>query len=50
MTSGRAIEVVGGRNLVIRSKKAGNEAQLFFFDNGSKTIKSQLFKDRSIDI
>ena len=50
MGSGRAIEVTGGRNLVLKTKKFNHVAQQFFFDNKTKTLKSQQYKDRSIDI
>jgi hypothetical protein len=50
MSSGRAIEVTGGRNLVLKSKGWSRVSQQFFFDNATKTIKSQQYKDRSIDI
>ena len=50
MGSGRAIEVTGGRNLVLKTKKYNHVAQQFYFDNATKTIKSQQYKDRSIDI
>jgi len=50
MGSGRAIEVTGGRNLVLKWKKWNSDSQQFYFDNATKTIKSQQYKDRSLDI
>jgi len=50
MGSGRAIEVTGGRNLVLKWKRFNHVSQQFFFDNATKTIKSQQYKDRSLDI
>lgn len=50
MPSGRVIEVVGGRNLVLKTVKREREVQQFFFDGITKTLKSQQYKDRSIDI
>jgi len=41
MGSGRAIEVTGGRNLVLKWKAWNKVSQQFFFDNKTKTIKSQ---------
>jgi len=49
MCSGRAIEVTGGRNLVLKRKTSSSQ-QHFFFDNATKTIKSMQYKDRSLDI
>jgi len=47
----RALEVVGGRNLVIKTKadKTRN-SQLWYFDYKSKTIKSKQHEGKSIDI
>jgi hypothetical protein len=39
--SGRAIEVTGGRNLVLKWKKFNSVSQQFYFDNATKTLKSQ---------
>jgi hypothetical protein len=50
MGSKRAIEVTGGRNLVLKWKKWNSQSQQFYFDNATKTIKSQQYKDRSFDI
>jgi hypothetical protein len=50
MASGRAIEVTGGRNVVLKWKKYNSVSQQFYFDNATKTIKSQQYKDRSLDI
>jgi hypothetical protein len=41
MASGRAIEVVNGRNLALKWKKFNHVSQQFYFDNESKTIRSQ---------
>lgn len=46
----RALTMHGGRNLQIRTKVNTNKAQQFYFDIKSKTVKSFLYKDRSIDI
>jgi len=46
----RVAEVVGGRNIVLKSLVRGRNTQQFYFDNSSKTIKSQQYKDRSFDI
>ena len=40
MWMSRVIEVVGGRNLVIKSRVHGRKSQQFVFDQTSKTIKS----------
>jgi hypothetical protein len=50
MGSGRALEVDGGSNVVLRWKKRGEISQQFYFDNGTKTIKSQRYQDKSLDI
>jgi hypothetical protein len=50
LSFGRALTVVGGRNVVIQAKKYKNVGQQFYFDNATKTIKSQQYKDKSIDI
>lgn len=50
MPTGRVIEVVGGRNLVLRTVKKERSYQQFFFDATTKTIKSQAYKNKSIDI
>jgi hypothetical protein len=46
----RVVELVGGHNLAIKRYVKGRTAQQFFFDQTSKTVKSQQYKDRSIDI
>lgn len=46
----RALEIVGGRNMVIRSKVFGRRTQQFVFDIKSKTVKSVAYMDRSLDI
>jgi len=50
MSSGRAIEVTGGRNLVIRTVQRDRDVQQFYFDGVTKTIKSVKYNDRSFDI
>jgi hypothetical protein len=46
----RVLTVVSGRNLVIKTKKAKHTNQLFYFDHLTKTIKSQQYRGRSLDI
>jgi hypothetical protein len=46
----RVIEVVGGRNLVIKSRVYNRRTQLFVFDQVSKTIQSQAYRGKSFDI
>jgi len=45
----RAITVTGS-NLVIKTHKRDEVSQLFYFDHLTRTIKSQQFKGKSIDI
>ena len=45
----RVIEVVGGRNLVIKRLVRNRNTQKFVFDQATKTIKS-VYNRRSIDI
>jgi len=40
MPGRRAVEVVGGRNLVLRKIEKDRETQMFFWDSVTKTIKS----------
>jgi hypothetical protein len=40
MGSGRAVEIRNGKNLVLRWRKYKSVSQQFYFDNGTKTIKS----------
>lgn len=47
---GKGIEVVGDRNLALRKFVRNNEAQQFYLDSQTKTIKSQTNKDASWDI
>ena len=49
MWMSRVVEVVGGRNLVIKSRVHGRTTQLFYFDQKSKTVKSKS-NNRSMDI
>jgi hypothetical protein len=37
---GRAVEIVGGRHIVIKHKVFGKKSQQFYFDGKSKTVKS----------
>jgi hypothetical protein len=46
----RVCEVVGGRNIVIKSLNRGRLEQQFYFDGVSKTIKSIKYKDRSFNV
>jgi hypothetical protein len=40
----------GGSNLVVRSYVKNKKEQLFYFCEITKTIKSHLYKDRSITV
>jgi hypothetical protein len=46
----RALHMDGGSNLVVRSYVKNKKEQLFYFCEITKTIKSHLYKDRSITI
>jgi hypothetical protein len=46
----RVVEAWGANWLVIRDYVKDKRGQQFFFDEKSKTIKSQQWQDRSIDI
>jgi hypothetical protein len=46
----RVIECIGGGNVVIKRYTKGRVGQQFYFDGVSKTVKSQQWKDRSLDI
>ena len=46
----RVLEVVGGRNIVIRNLVRNRNTQKFMFDQASKTIKSVAYPGRSFDI
>ena len=46
----RVIEVVGGRNLVIRTRHQSRNTQKWIFNGASKTITSVHYRDRSFDI
>jgi len=50
MGSGRALEVVGGRNVVLKWKQYKNINQQFYFDNESKTIRSQASRSKALEI
>jgi adenylate kinase family enzyme len=47
----RVAEVVGGRNIVLKTLDANRkrQEQMFVFDNVSKTIKSKRYMDRSLN-
>jgi hypothetical protein len=46
----RVVEVVGGRNLQIKTKNRKRQSQLFYFDHLTKTIKSKQYTGKSFDI
>lgn len=46
----RVIEATGGRNLVIKTKTSNRNAQLWYFDYLTKTIKSKQWSNKSFDI
>jgi hypothetical protein len=46
----RVVTIGGHRNLFITKMKRDNPAQLFYFDHLTRTIKSQQYKAKSIDI
>lgn len=46
----RVIEAIGANNLVIKSLVRNRLAQQFFFDQSTKTIKSQQWKTYSMNI
>ena len=46
----RVIQVVGGRNLVLKTRVNGRNTQKWVFDSKTKTIKSYHYSDRSFDI
>jgi hypothetical protein len=46
----RVVECISANNLVIKRYAKGRTAQQFFFDMRSKTIKSQQWKNRSMEI
>jgi len=48
MTSHRYIELIDGRNLVIKTRN-GNKSQVFYFDQTSKTVKNKS-NNQSFDI
>jgi hypothetical protein len=45
----RVIEAAGN-NLVQRSLDYKRDTQLFFYDSNTHTIRSKIFKDKSIEI
>jgi hypothetical protein len=46
----RVAELQGASNIFLKRYAKGRTAQQFWFDNVSKTIKSQQYKDRSLNI
>jgi hypothetical protein len=46
----RVIEVVGGRNAVLKTLVRNRNTQKFVFDGTTKTIKSWAYRGRSFDI
>jgi hypothetical protein len=50
LPSRRTVEVVGGKNLVLRTTVRNKVSQQFYYDGKTKTIKSVQYKDKSIDI
>jgi hypothetical protein len=46
----RVLELQGGHNLKLYRYVKGRTEQQFYFDGVSKTIKSQRYKDRSIEV
>lgn len=47
---GRFVECWGGNNIILSDFVKGKLGMQFYFDEVSKTIKSQQWKDRSINI
>jgi hypothetical protein len=50
MWMNRVAECVGASNIVIKTLVRTNKGQQFYFDGGTKTIKSNQWKDRSITL
>ena len=46
----RVVEVIGGRNLVIRNRVNNRRTQKWTFDQVTKTIKSLQYQSKSVDI
>ena len=46
----RVAELVGATNIVLKRYAKGRIEQQYYFDGATKTIKSQRYKDRSLDI
>ena len=46
----RVVEVVGGRNLVIKSRVTNRNTQKWTFNEKTKTIESVQYKGKSFDI
>jgi hypothetical protein len=44
------MEVIGGRNLAVKTFERNKQTQQFYLDAESKTIKSVAYKDQSWDI
>lgn len=47
---GRVLQVNGGSTLVIHRYVKGRKEQMWYFDKDAKTITSQKYKDRCIEI
>jgi hypothetical protein len=50
MWMNRVAECVGASNIVLKTLVRTNKGQQFYFDGGTKTIKSNQWKDRSITL
>jgi hypothetical protein len=50
MPMGRVIEWAGSGHIHIRSYRAGQKSQQFYFDGITKTVKSNNWKSHSINI
>ena len=46
----RVVECWGASNIILSNYVKGKQGQQFWFDEKSKTIKSQQWKDRSMTI
>lgn len=47
---GKRVVTIKGNDLIMQSKDDNNEGQLWYYDHLTRTIKSQQFKGKSIDI
>jgi hypothetical protein len=50
MLFGRVAELVGASNIVLKRYVKGRTEQQFYFDGATKTVKSQRYKNKSLDI